>query len=218
VNPIGNKTRWVLAGAVVLGCAAQQQRTIEPIAAGESTGSASGEDAAFVLSRRANQAKKAPIQLNTGDKWWGYRARALQISEGQARARDAEMSEVRPPEVFWDRQTAVEVVSVWSAVCNECHGGRRKMEDAVDMPAPPEGWGKGEGLFFGARRRYSEVFAVVYRGGPERNGIPSEMPAWKGKLPKELIWSVLYFLEYQSGGIEGRFPPSLYPRRGATDP
>jgi hypothetical protein len=27
-----------------------------------------------------------------------------------------------------------------------------------------------------------------------------------------MIWALLYFLEYQSGGIEGRFPPSLYPK------
>ena len=48
--------------------------------------------------------------------------------------------------------------------------------------------------------------------GPERNGVRSEMPPWRGKIAKELIWALLYFLEYQSGGIEGRFPPSLYPR------
>ena len=38
------------------------------------------------------------------------------------------------------------------------------------------------------------------------------MPAWRGKLSKEQIWALIYFVEYQSGGIEGRFPPSLYPR------
>jgi hypothetical protein len=38
------------------------------------------------------------------------------------------------------------------------------------------------------------------------------MPAWRGRLAREQIWAILYFLEFQSGGIEGRFPPSLYPR------
>ncbi len=38
------------------------------------------------------------------------------------------------------------------------------------------------------------------------------MPAWRGKLSKEQIWALIYFIEFQSGGIEGRFPPSLYPR------
>jgi hypothetical protein len=81
------------------------------------------------------------------------------------------------------------------------------------MPPPPLKWGKGEGLFFGQRRPYADVFGVIYKGGPERNGEKSEMPSWKGKLAKEMIWSLLYFLEYQSGGIEGRFAPSLYPRQ-----
>ena len=82
----------------------------------------------------------------------------------------------------------------------------------MKMPPPPAGWGRGDGLFFGNRRPYETLFHVVYNGGPERNGKRSEMPAWKGKLAKEQIWAILYFLEYQSGGIEGRFPPSLYPR------
>jgi hypothetical protein len=44
------------------------------------------------------------------------------------------------------------------------------------------------------------------------------MPPWRGKLAREEIWALLYFLEYQSGGIEGRFPPSLYPRMPADFP
>ena len=81
------------------------------------------------------------------------------------------------------------------------------------MPPPLVGWGVGTGLFFGARRPYQQVFNIIYNGGPTKDGVESEMPAWRGKLSKELIWAILYFLEYQSGGIEGRFPPSLYPRR-----
>jgi hypothetical protein len=206
---------------LLLSCATQQQATIEPtlLAAGDPAATGSGDDAdsAFVLSRKPGK-QQPPMQLNTGDKWWGFRARALRLSEAQTRVRDTDMSEVQAPEGFWDAQTAVEVVSVWSSVCNECHGGRRRLEDAVNMPGPPPGWGKGDGLFFGTRKRYADVYATVYRGGPERNGQRSEMPAWKGKLPKELIWAVLYFLEYQSGGIEGRFPPSLYPRKGPVEP
>jgi hypothetical protein len=73
---------------------------------------------------------------------------------------------VQAPEAFWDAQTSLEAVSVWSAVCNECHGGRRRVEDATTMPAPPPEWGRGDGFFFGARRRYADVFNVIYRGGP----------------------------------------------------
>ena len=103
-------------------------------------------------------------------------------------------------------------MSIWSALCNECHGGRRKIKDALAMPPPRSGWGRNEGLFFGKRRPYREIFKIITNGGPLRDGKPSEMPAWKGKLAKEQIWSLIYFLEYQSGGIEGVFPPSLYPR------
>jgi hypothetical protein len=31
------------------------------------------------------------------------------------------------------------------------------------------------------------------------------------------LGALLYFIEYQSGGIEGRFPPSLYPRRDTVE-
>ena len=209
---------------VLVACAAQPQRTIEPnqvapagSGAIDSAATPGPDDSSFVLSRKP-AAKKEQIQLNTGEKWWGYRAKSLRISDAQVRTRDSEMSEIQAPDGFWDSQTAVEVVGLWSAVCNECHGGRRRLEDAVKMPEPATTWGRGEGLFFGARKRYADVFATVYHGGPERNGIRSEMPAWKGKLPKELIWALFYFLEYQSGGIEGRFPPSLYPRKGPVDP
>jgi mono/diheme cytochrome c family protein len=87
------------------------------------------------------------------------------------------------------------------------------VEDAMAMPPPPSGWGRGEGLFFGKRRPYPEVFAMVHDGGPPRNGKRSEMPPWRGKISREQIWAVLYFLAYQSGGLEAPFPPSLQPRQ-----
>jgi mono/diheme cytochrome c family protein len=80
------------------------------------------------------------------------------------------------------------------------------------MPPPPSDWGTGEGLFFGNRRSYATVFSTINLGGPPRDGKRSKMPAWTGKLAREQMWALLYFLEYQSGGIEGQFPPSLYPR------
>jgi hypothetical protein len=209
---MGKTVAWLAALAGVGACAAAPPptRTIEP-------GAASGgeEDSGFVLSRAPRKASTNHIVINIGEKWWRFRAQALGASERTVRERDEALSEVMAPETFWDDQMAREAVAVWSAVCNECHGGRRRLEDALKMPAPPPGWGKGEGLFFGARRRYADEFNIVYRGGPPKNGVPSEMPAWKGKIAKELIWALLYFLEYQSGGIEGRFPPSLYPRRSS---
>jgi hypothetical protein len=188
--------------------------TIEPTV-NVPTAATPAEDQAFVLSRRPTGARAEALDIHIADRWWPFRGDYLRLGDSQVRARDADISEVQAPDRFWDEQTAVESINVWSAVCNECHGGRRRLDDALKMPAPPVDWGRGEGLFFGARRRYADAFMVVYRGGPERRGVRSEMPAWKGKISKELIWALLYFLEYQSGGIEGRFPPSLYPRRGA---
>lgn len=202
-------------------CASGPQRpatTIEPPVATIEPPPADGPDSAFVLSRRPKSAKAADeAPVHVGDSWWTFRAEFLKLSEGRTRDRDAEMSEKQAPPDFWDRQTAVETIATWSTFCNECHGGRRKMEDALKMPPPTGTWGRGEGLFFGNRRPYTEIFRIIYNGKIEKEGNRYRMPAWRGKLSKEQIWSLIYFVEYQSGGIEGRFPPSLYPRGDAVD-
>jgi len=174
------------------------------------------DDSQFVQSRestaeRARGVPELPIHIN--ETWWPFRGKHLGITEAQTQRRDAELSELRPAADFWDAQTSVEAVSVWTVLCNECHGGRRSLEDAREMPVPPPTWADGEGLFFGKRGAYREMFKVVKNGGPVRESGRAEMPAWRNVLSTEMIWALLYFLEYQSGGIESRFPPSLYPRR-----
>jgi hypothetical protein len=190
-------------------------RTIEPGSSG--SGSGGSEEEGFVYSRARPQSSSVGLEelppLHLADDWWKFRADFLRMSIPQVRERDSGFSERQPPPVFWDQQTAIEAAAVWGALCNECHGGRRRVDDAMKMPPPPAGWGKGDGLFFGVRRPYETLFNVVFNGGPERNGKKSEMPAWRGRLAREQVWAILYFLEYQSGGIEGRFPPSLYPRQ-----
>jgi len=189
------------------GCASAPpvaDKTIEPSA---------GEDSAFVLSR--NPAGAKPVQqapVHVGDAWWAFRAEFLKTNEGRAKDRDNEISERQAPSDFWDQQSAVETISIWTTFCNECHGGRRRMEDVLKMPGPIASWGKGDGLFFGIRRPYADIFKTIYNGKIEKEGNRWKMPAWRGKLSKEQIWALIYFVEYQSGGIEGRFPPSLYPR------
>jgi Cytochrome C oxidase, cbb3-type, subunit III len=173
-------------------------------------------DSSFVYSReRMNEQARAVAQLpiHINESWWPFRAQRFGITPAQAQKRDAQLSQVRAPADFWDSQTALEAVSVWTVLCNECHGGRRSLEDAMEMPAPAPAWGSGEGLFFGNRRTYKQMFNVVQNGGPVRESGRAEMPAWRNVLSTEMIWSLLYFLEYQSGGIESRFPPSLFPRR-----
>jgi hypothetical protein len=202
--------------------AALQGATTTPdaalIAAGTDPPAASSEqdDSRFVSSRepRGEQTRgAAQIPIHINDSWWPFRARHLGISPAQAQRRDAQLSEARAPAGFWDAQTSLEAVSVWTVLCNECHGGRRSLEDAQEMPPPARAWGEGEGLFFGKRGTYMHMFNVVANGGPVRENRRAEMPAWRHVLSTEMIWALLYFLEYQSGGIESRFPPSLYPRR-----
>lgn len=220
-----------------LACAQQQQTaTIEPptperparpgsnkkaARAAAAAGGAAGEDAEFVLSREpAVAVRRAEIDwIHVGDNWWKFRGEYLKLSDAQVRERDNSISEKQAPTEFWDRQTALETALIWSSLCNECHGGRRKIEDATGMPPPPANWGRKEGLFFGQRRAYGFVFGVVYNGGgPPKEDGKRPMPPWRGKLAREQIWALLYFLEFQSGGIEGRFPPSLYPRMPADVP
>ena len=183
-------------------------------------------DTAFVLSRdpapvktmaTAGVTEKNLSHVHISDLWWGFRGDYLKIGEARARERDAEISEKQAPSDFWDEQSAVETIYIWSTFCNECHGGRRKMEDVVKMPGPAANWGRSEGLFFGVRRPYAEIFRIISNGKIEKEGNRWKMPAWRGKLSREQIWALIYFIEYQSGGIEGRFPPSLYPRGEITD-
>jgi len=189
---------FALSGCASTGAA---EKTIEPPAAA---------DSAFVLSRDPVAARKPEPadmgQVHVGDLWWPFRGGYLKVGEARARDRDAEISEKQAPSDFW------ETIYTWSIFCNECHGGRRRMEDVVKMPGPAANWGRGEGLFFGVRRPYAEIFKTISNGKIEKEGNRWKMPAWRGKLSKEQIWALIYFIEYQSGGIEGRFPPSLYPR------
>jgi hypothetical protein len=219
------KLTIALTSLVLAACAGPQQeqtaspRTIEPSSGGSSRADEEGAGD-FVLSRKATRSRPSAEEqsaIHLADDWWRFRGEFLRMTVGQAKERDSEISERQPPPQFWDQQTAVEAATVWGSLCNECHGGRRAIHDAMSMPPPPSAWGRGTGLFFGQRKSYEALFATVSGGGPERNGKKSEMPAWRGRLAREQIWAILYFLEFQSGGIEGRFPPSLYPRQSEAN-
>ncbi len=207
--------RYTVCAVMASACASapQVEKTIEPPVA---------PDTEFVLSRAPAQAAARPAEpppglVHVADTWWPFRADYLKVSEPRARDRDNDMSEKQAPSSFWDEQTAVETIQIWGSFCNECHGGRRRLEDAVKMPGPAANWGRGEGLFFGVRRPYADIFRTVANGKIEKESARWKMPAWRGKLSKEQIWALIYFIEFQSGGIEGRFPPSLYPRGSNAD-
>jgi hypothetical protein len=213
-RPTRTDTQLRLAALFVLvGCAtAPPPRAIEPPPAGASA------DSRFVLARDPPSEKPAQeVQIHINNEWWRFRARALGLSEAQARQRDEEMSEKEAPPEFWDMQVAIEAASLWETFCNECHGGRRRIDEARTMPVPAPAWGQGTGLFFGNRRAYAEIFATILNGKIDKVANRPRMPAWRGKLSREMIWGLIYFIEYQSGGIEGRFPPSLYPRSENLD-
>ena len=173
--------------AIFLSCAtAQPVQTIEPGAA-PSDGPATrpgpaggGESNKFVASREPiSEERPSEDSLHIGDKWWKFRAGFLKVTEGQARERDMAVSTKQAPQGFWDPQTRIETVQIWSGLCNQCHGGRRNQQDSLSMPPPPPTWGQGEGLFFGIRRNYADVFNTVTYGGPKHEGkvaMPSTSP------------------------------------------
>src|SRR5205823_4027370 len=106
---------------------------------------ASNEDALFVLSREPAAKPGGPGPRSNGEvdwihvaeKWWKFRGDFMKLSEDEVRARDEAIGDEVAPAGFWDRQTAVESALIWTSLCNECHGGRRKVDDAMSMPAPP---------------------------------------------------------------------------------
>jgi hypothetical protein len=55
------------------------------------------------------------------------------------------------------------------------------------MPVPAPAWGQGTGLFFGNRRAYAEIFATILNGKIDKVANRPRMPAWRGKLSREMI-------------------------------
>ncbi|MBI2374524.1 MAG: cytochrome c [Deltaproteobacteria bacterium] len=162
------------------------------------------------------------LTIHTGEAWFQSRARWLGISPEEARRRDSELDTQRPPDPdFWDPQLSVEVASLWSALCNECHGGRRRISEARFIPPPAPGWGRGEGFFFGSKKPREREFRVVFEGGKSIIAEKSKMPSWGGRLSREQIWGLVHYVEFYSMSVEGHFPPGLYPeasdRMGATN-
>lgn len=190
----------VLSSAVGPSCAtAEKPEVIEPVIGGGRTPGTPGTKT---------------ITVHLGPSWFKWRSKQLGLSIEKASARDAESDERGPPRGFWDGEIAIEAAAIWTALCNDCHGGRRRVFAAAEIPPPAADWSTGTGFFFGRKRLRRDVFRTIQNGGPPILGKPSEMPAWKGRLSHEVSWALAYFIEYESRGIEGAFPPGLYPERG----
>jgi hypothetical protein len=159
---------------------------------------------------------KATVKIHPGEAWYFARAEWIGITPDQAKTRDGAISTEQAPEGFWDEQSSTEAAGLWTAYCNDCHGGRRRVADAKLIPAPPVGWGHSAGYFFGKEKKHEEIFRTIFAGvsaiKPGANE-DAKMPAWGARLSREQIWSLVYFIEVQSGSTAGTFPPGLYPQQ-----
>lgn len=188
--------------ALVVGCA----RATTPVPVIEPT--PAGEPAAG-----ANERKVTTYTVRLGSAWFTARGEWLGVTPKDAERRDAVISDSIPPPDFWDRQTATEAAALWGGLCNDCHGGRRRVSTAKEIPPPAPDWPTKQAFFFGRPRLPGAEFRTIFGGGPPRGEVPSEMPAWGRKLSREQIWALVYFIAWESGGVEGAFPPGLFPKR-----
>jgi len=81
------------------------------------------------------------------------------MSDAQTRERDMAVSTKQAPQGFWDPQTRIETVQSERPL-QPVPRRSPQSQDAASMP-PPHPPGQGEGLFFGVRRQYAEVFNTV---------------------------------------------------------
>lgn len=159
-----------------------------------------------------------PAEIHLGDRWFEHRSAFLGMSKQEAQRRDDDVDSKAPPQdKFWDEQVAVEAASLWRRLCNECHGGRRSIERALQIPAPPDGWGTTEGQFFGRARPHQQIFQKILHGGDEpKEANQQKMPPWGHLLAREQIWALVWFIEQASDDAVLRMPqPSsvLGPKR-----
>ena len=160
---------------------------------------------------RAKPTERAPVHV--GDQWWAFRGDFLKLSEDKARERDGRhLGETGARRVLGPadlRRDNLDLDDVLQRVPRRPpqDGGRR--EDA-GADRPPGGAARGCSSAFAGPTPTSSRPSTTARS--RRRAIAGRCPPGAGKLSKEQIWALIYFVEYQSGGIEGRFPPSLYPR------
>lgn len=137
------------------------------------------------------------LEIHLGEAWYAYRADGLGISADEARGRDKAFEAVPPPGAFWDRQVAGEAWGLWTELCSQCHGGSRRLTTVLSWPAPKDGWARQEQRFFNRQQPGTAVFATIMNGARARRG-NVDMPAWRDRLTREQIWSMVYFVSQAS--------------------
>ncbi len=154
-----------------------------------------------------DRGSSARVKLHLGEKWFKMRGQFLGMTAEQAKMRDADLSKETPPsDPFWDEMLATESASIWRALCNQCHGGRRSIASAAKIPSPAPGWGEGQGMFFEKKRPYKEIFATIHDGVEPPAGKKQEMPSWSDKLSIEQIWALVYYIEHETTSVFLRAP------------
>lgn len=166
---------------------------------------------AACASQRTTADDQPPVEVHLGERWFEHRAAFLGMTRNDARIRDRELDDRSPPQdTFWDEQLAVEAASLWRALCNDCHGGRRSIQRAKQIPQPPHGWGSADGQFFGQTRPHREIFRKIFDGGEEPTEADKEkMPPWGDRLSREQIWALVWFIEHASNDVVLNRPPPL---------
>ena len=164
---------------------------------------------AACASQQSGSGDPAPA-IHLGEHWFEHRGSFLGMSAQDAAMRDGEVDEKAPPQdKFWDEQLAVEAASMWRVLCNECHGGRRSIQRAKQIPPPPDGWGSSEGQFFGRARPHQEIFQKIFHGGDEpKEPDQQKMPPWGDRLSREQIWALVWFIEHASSDVVLTMPSS----------
>jgi mono/diheme cytochrome c family protein len=133
-----------------------------------------------------------------GDDWFSFRAGGLGISVAAAASRDAALSSEHPPRPL-DDACVLEADAIYRAACLACHGPEGK--PPAKLPnggAPPHEWGTtgaSMGFFFGGDAMRAGLYRTIENGGETKDGVPSNMPAWKGTLSREQMWALVRELE-----------------------
>ena len=140
------------------------------------------------------------VRLHLGPTWFKHRGAQLGLSPAEAKARDGRLGENSAPDpMFWDDQMAMTTATVWRVLCNECHAGKRSVARAASIAPPPDGWPPPRDHFFARTRSVRRIYRKIAEGGREEDAGPTgPMPAFRGKLAREQIWGLIYFIQVAS--------------------
>lgn len=122
--------------------------------------------------------------------WLAERAKSLGTNIEQARLRDDNFSESKPP--VTDQTVQAQSARIWKKNCAACHGLTGKSENTPSFTPPPRKFGTmgmSMGFFFGGDKMRAGIYRTI------KNGKGQNMPAYGDKLAREQIWGLVKFIE-----------------------